>query len=273
MLPLDSERYVVTKSKSIEGKSALVTGAASGIGLAIANRLAELGYSVVLSDSNYPAAKTATDKLSKQGLNVLALELDVTSDSDISSAYQTIEAALGRLDILVNNAGVQYVSRLEEFPIDRWRFLTEVLLVGPAMLTRALLPLMRRQNYGRIVNIGSIHSLVASPHKSAYVAAKHGLLGFSKVVALETASQDITINTICPSYVKTALVELQIANQAKENVISEEEVVNKIMLEPMPKKSFIAMDELLGALEYLVGPTTRNITGQQIVIDGGWTIR
>ena len=263
----------MTKNSPVAEKSALVTGAASGIGLAIATRLAELDYRVVLSDANYPAAQGATDKLVEKGLNVLALELDVTSDSDIANAQQTVEAAFGRIDILVNNAGLQYVSRLEEFPVDRWRFLTEVLLVGPALLTRALLPLMRHNNYGRIVNIGSIHSLVASPHKSAYVAAKHGLLGFSKAVALETANQDITINTICPSYVKTALVERQIANQAKENGISEEEVVNKIMLEPMPKKSFIDMDELLGALEYLVGSTTRNMTGQQIVIDGGWTVR
>lgn len=263
----------MTKSSTREKKSALVTGAASGIGLAISSRLAELNYNVVLSDANFPAAQAATDKLVNKGFNVLALELDVTSESDISNAYQTVETVFGRIDILVNNAGVQYVSRLEEFPSDRWRFLTEVLLVGPALLTRALLPLMRLNNYGRIVNIGSIHSLVASPHKSAYVAAKHGLLGFSKVVALETAEQDITINTICPSYVKTALVEKQIANQAKENGISEEEVVNKIMLEPMPKKNFIGMDELLGALEYLVGSTTGNMTGQQIVIDGGWTVR
>ncbi len=183
------------------------------------------------------------------------------------------EAEFGRIDILVNNAGVQHVAALEDFPVDRWKLLTEVLLVGPAMLTRAVLPIMRRQNYGRIVNIGSIHSLVASVHKSAYVAAKHGLLGFSKVVALETANQDITINTICPSYVKTPLVDRQIASQAREHGIEEDEVINKIMLEPMPKKSFIAMDELLGAVDYLTGTAARNMTGQQIVLDGGWTAR
>lgn len=141
------------------------------------------------------------------------------------------------------------------------------------MLSRALLPMMRRHNFGRIINIGSIHSLVASPHKSAYVAAKHGLLGFSKVVALETAEQNITINTICPSYVKTPLVEQQIASQAKVHGISEEEVVNKIMLEPMPKKSFIEMDELSGAVNYLISDAARNMTGQELVLDGGWTIK
>jgi 3-hydroxybutyrate dehydrogenase len=162
---------------------------------------------------------------------------------------------------------------LEDFPVDRWRLLTEILLIGPAMLSRALLPMMRRHNFGRIINIGSIHSLVASPHKSAYVAAKHGLLGFSKVVALETAEQNITINTICPSYVKTPLVEQQIASQAKVHGISEEEVVNKIMLEPMPKKSFIEMDELSGAVNYLISDAARNMTGQELVLDGGWTIK
>jgi len=141
------------------------------------------------------------------------------------------------------------------------------------MLTRAVLPLMRWQNFGRIINVGSIHALVASKHKSAYVAAKHGLLGFSKVVALETADQDITINTICPSYVKTPLVEMQIANQAKENGISEEDVINKIMLEPMPKKSFIEMDELVGAMNYLASAAARNMTGHELVLDGGWTVK
>jgi 3-hydroxybutyrate dehydrogenase len=165
------------------------------------------------------------------------------------------------------------MSRLEDFPVDRWKLITEILLIGPAMLSRALLPLMRRHNFGRIINVGSIHSLVASPHKSAYVAAKHGLLGFSKVVALETADQNITINTLCPSYVKTPLVEQQIANQAKVHGISEADVINKIMLEPMPKKSFIEMDELSGAVNYLISDAARNMTGQELVLDGGWTVK
>lgn len=259
--------------RATQERFALITGAASGIGLALGGRLAELGYTVALSDSNYPMARSAAETLSQNGHKVIALELDVSDENDIATAAHTIERKFGRLDILVNNAGVQHVSKLEDFPVDRWRFLIDVLLVGPAMLTKAFLPLMRRHDFGRIVNIGSIHSLVGSPHKSAYVAAKHGLLGFAKVVALETASQNITINTICPSYVKTALVENQIASQALESGISEEEVVSKIMLEPMPKKSFIEMEELFGALEFLIGAAAKNMTGQQIVIDGGWTVR
>ncbi len=254
-------------------KTALITGAASGIGLAIGEDLAKQGCQVLLTDANLPALQTVASGLAEQGLSVSAEKLDITSDADIAAVTKVIEEKGGYLDILVNNAGIQHVAKLEDFPPDRWRLITEILLVGPAMLTRALLPFMRNHNFGRIINIGSIHSLVASPYKSAYVAAKHGILGFSKVMALETAGQDITINTICPAYVKTPLVEMQIASQAKEHGISAEEVINNIMLEPMPKKSFIEMDELTGTVNYLISDAARNITGQEMVLDGGWTVR
>ncbi len=257
----------------MRNKTALVTGAASGIGLAIGDALARLNYTVWISDSQFESAERAALNLREQGFDVHAVKLDVSSQTDIDNVVATLDAAGGYADVLINNAGIQHVAKLEDFPVDRWRLLTEILLIGPAMLSRALLPMMRRHNFGRIINIGSIHSLVASPHKSAYVAAKHGLLGFSKVVALETAEQNITINTICPSYVKTPLVEQQIASQAKVHGISEEEVVNKIMLEPMPKKSFIEMDELSGAVNYLISDAARNMTGQELVLDGGWTIK
>jgi len=257
----------------MQEKIALITGAASGIGLAIGKDMAEQGYTVFLSDCNFSAAQNIAEELSQRGLKVFAQKLDVTSETDIANSVKSIAEKTGQIHVLVNNAGIQHVSRLEDFPVDRWKLLNDILLVGPAMLTRAVLPMMRAQDFGRIVNIGSIHSLVASPHKSAYVAAKHGLLGFSKVVALETADQDITINTICPSYVNTPLVEMQIANQAKENGISADEVINNIMLEPMPKKSFIEMDELKGAVDYLISDAARNMTGQKIVLDGGWTVR
>jgi 3-hydroxybutyrate dehydrogenase len=254
-------------------KTALITGAASGIGLAIAENLAKQGHQVWLTDANEAAVQQAAARLREQQLGVFAQVLDVTDDEAITAAVSSASAQTGSVDILINNAGIQHVSKLEDFPIDRWRLLTDILLVGPAMLTREVLPLMRKKNFGRIINIGSIHSLIASPHKSAYVAAKHGLLGFSKTIALETASQNITINTICPSYVKTPLVEMQIASQAKEHGISEQDVINKIMLEPMPKKSFIDMDELVGAVAYLMDDVSRNMTGQQLVLDGGWTVR
>ncbi len=148
-----------------------------------------------------------------------------------------------------------------------------MMLVGVARLTRAVLPGMRERGFGRIVNIGSIHALVASPYKSAYVAAKHGLVGFSKVIALETADTDVTINTICPSYVKTPLVDRQIAEKARTRGISEADVVSQVMLKPMPKGVFIEMDELAGTTAFMVSPAARNLTGQTLVLDGGWTVQ
>ena len=194
----------------------------------------------------------------------------MTSDDSVAAAL----AAISRpVDVLVNNAGLQHVSPLEEFPLGKWDFLIQVMLVGVARLTRAVLPGMRQRGFGRIVNIGSIHALVASPYKSAYVAAKHGLVGFSKVVALETADTDITINTVCPSYVKTPLVDKQIADQARTRGIPEAEVVSQIMLKPMPKGVFIEMDELAGITAFLCSPAARNMTGQTLVVDGGWTVQ
>jgi 3-hydroxybutyrate dehydrogenase len=149
----------------------------------------------------------------------------------------------------------------------------DVILKGTCLMMRAVLPQMRKNGFGRIINIASIHALVASPYKSAYVAAKHGLLGFSKVIALETADVDITINSICPSYIYTPLVEAQIKNQAKVHNISENEVINKIMLEPMPKRAFITIEEVAATVEFLMSDFARNITGQTITIDGGWTAR
>jgi len=192
----------------------------------------------------------------------------VTSEASVDTLMQALQCPV---EVLVNNAGLQFVSRLEDFPVEKWALLVDVMLTGVARLTRAILPGMRERNYGRIVNTGSVHSLVASPFKSAYVAAKHGLLGFSKVVALETADADITINTICPAYVKTPLVEKQIAAQARTHGISEDQVINEIMLKPMPKRAFIGIEEIAGIVAFLISPPARNITGQTIVVDGGWT--
>ena len=249
----------------------LVTGGASGIGLGIAETLGKQGARIMVSDISQQAIDTAVSSLKEQGIDANGIAADM---SDVSA----IEAMAAKLaddpvNVVVNNAGLQYVSKLEDFPADRWKLLIDVMLVGPAMLTRALLPSMREGGYGRIINIGSIHSLVASPYKSAYVAAKHGLIGFAKTVALETGDTDITINTICPSYVKTPLVEKQIANQAKENGISEEDVINKIMLEPMPKKQFIDISEIAETVAFLASPAAKNITGQTMVLDGGWVAR
>ncbi len=250
-------------------KTVFVTGAASGIGLALASRFAREKYNVIISDLNLEAAQAACDKLLSEDLKAVAYQLDVASQESIDRVSKDFP----EIDILINNAGLQHVAKIEDFPPEKWQLLTNVLLVGPAMLIAAVVPGMKERNYGRIINTGSIHSMVASPFKSAYVAAKHGLLGLAKVVALETAEFDITINTICPSYVKTPLVEKQISAQAIEHNISEEDVVNNIMLLPMPKKEFISFDELAETALYLVSPAARNMTAQTMVLDGGWVAR
>lgn len=248
----------------------LITGAGSGIGAGVAAELAQAGHHIVLTDLDRNAVEGVAQQIRSAGGSAEALALDVTSDDSVAAAL----AAVSRpVEVLVNNAGLQHVAPLEEFPIAKWDFLIQVMLVGVARLTRALLPGMRERGFGRIVNIGSIHSLVASPYKSAYVAAKHGLLGFSKVIALETAGTDITINTICPTYVKTPLVDKQIADQARTRGIPESQVISDVMLKPMPKGVFIGFDELAGIAAFLISPPARNITGHTIDVDGGWTVQ
>jgi len=246
----------------------LISGAGSGIGKGLALELARAGHHILVTDLDLDAAREVASFIEAEGGQAKAHRLDVGSDAALES-----EALQEPVDVLVNNAGLQHVARLEAFPLEKWNQLIQVMLVGAARLTQALLPGMRERGFGRIVNIGSIHSLVASPYKTAYVSAKHGLLGMSKVVALETADTDITINTICPTYVRTPLVDKQIASQAKEHGISEERVIDEIMLAPMPKGVFISFEELAGITSFLMSSVARNITGQTITVDGGWTVR
>jgi 3-hydroxybutyrate dehydrogenase len=257
-------------------RTVFITGGASGIGLGIAESLVKQGHHVIVADINERAAQEAAAVLaSKFGSindgSASAVAVDVCDAAQIAA----LPEVLGKLtvDVLINNAGIQHVSNLEDFPAEKWQQLINIMLVGPALTTQALLPAMKAQNFGRIINVGSIHSLVASPFKSAYVAAKHGLLGLAKTVALETGDYDITINTLCPAYVKTPLVEQQIAAQAKENNMTEDDVVKKIMLEPMPKKQFIEVQELADTAAFLMTHSAKNITGQAITLDGGWTAR
>ena len=250
--------------------SILITGAGSGIGAGLAMELARAGDQVLVSDLNLDGAEAVAGRIRAAGGSAQAVALDVTSERSIASAVASFSQPV---DVLINNAGMQFVAPLEEFPLPQWEQLIHVMLTGAVALTRAVLPGMRAQGFGRIINMGSIHSVIASPFKSAYVAAKHALVGFSKVIALETANTDITVNTLCPSYVKTPLVDKQIADQARVRGMPESEVISQIMLKPMPKGVFIGIDELAGVTNFLVSPAARNITGQTIVIDGGWTVQ
>ncbi|MGH8198636.1 MAG: 3-hydroxybutyrate dehydrogenase [Steroidobacteraceae bacterium] len=250
-------------------RNILITGAGSGIGAGLANHLAEAGHRIIVTDLNGSAAAAAAHGITAAGGRSHSATVDVADAEAVAALFA--DPNTGPVDALINNAGLQHVSRLEDFDPARWQLLVNVMLVGAANLMHAALPGMRARGHGRIVNIGSIHSLVASPYKSAYIAAKHGLIGLSKTVALENGDVDITVNTICPAYVRTALVDQQIARQAAEHGLPEEHVIREIMLKPMPKKAFITIPEIAAAVDYFLGDAAKNVTAQALALDGGWT--
>jgi 3-hydroxybutyrate dehydrogenase len=250
-------------------RTILITGAGSGLGRGLAAILAQQGHLIIATDLRFDAAQETVEQIVAAGGRAEAYALDVVSEESIGHVFGALGNA--RIDVLINNAGLQYVAGIEEYPVEKWDLLTNVLVKGVFLMSRAVLPGMRTRNFGRLIHIGSIHSLIASPYKSAYTAAKHALLGFSKVLALETGSAEITSNTICPAYIRTPLVDAQISGQARTRGISEEEVIDKVMLAPMPKKAFITFEEVAAAIDYLMSPHARNVTGQAIAIDGGWT--
>lgn len=250
-------------------RNILITGAGSGLGRGLSLCLAQQGHLILVTDLRLDAAQETAAQIEAAGGQAQAYALDVASEDSIASFMQDLGDT--PVDVLVNNAGLQHVAPVESFPVEKWDLLSDVLMKGTFLMCRSVLPGMRARNFGRIIHIGSIHSLVASPYKSAYVAAKHALIGFSKVLALETGNTDITSNTLCPAYLRTPLVDAQIADQARARGISEAEVIEKVMLAPMPKKAFITYEEITAAIEYLINPLARNVTGQTITIDGGWT--
>ncbi len=253
----------------MQKRSILITGAGSGIGAGLAAHFGAAGHRVVVTDLDASAAAAVARDIEAAGGLAEGAALDVADAAAVTALF----SAKGRrpVDVLINNAGLQYLNRLEEFDSARWQLLVNVMLVGAANMMRAAIPGMRARGHGRIVNIGSIHALVASPFKSAYVAAKHGLIGLSKTVALENSDVDITVNTICPSYLRTPLVDRQIASQATEHGLSEERVIDEIMLRPMPKRAFVTIAEIAAATEYFLSDAAKNVTAQALAIDGGWT--
>jgi 3-hydroxybutyrate dehydrogenase len=253
----------------LSGRAAIVTGAASGIGRAIAQDLAAHGACVLVADMNEEQGRAVADGLR----GAIFARADVTSRDDCRALVERAEQQWHRLDILVNNAGVQHVAPVEEFPEDRWEHMIRIMLIGPFLLTRYALPRMYAQGWGRIVNIASIHGLVASPYKSAYTSAKHGLIGLTKTVALEAGDKGVTCNAICPSYVRTPLVERQIDDLARENHISREDVVQQIMLAPAARKKLLEPEEVAAFATFLCSDVAAGITGSAQTIDAGWTAR
>jgi 3-hydroxybutyrate dehydrogenase len=255
--------------KFLGGKTAIVTGSNSGIGLGVAHRLAKAGADIVLNsftdrDEDHALARNLAEE---HGVTVRYIKADMSKGSECRAL---IEQA-GRCDILVNNAGIQHVSSIQDFPVDKWDAIIAINLTSAFHTTAAALPMMRSAGWGRIINIASAHGLTASPFKSAYVAAKHGIVGFSKVTALETAKEPITCNAVCPGYVLTPLVEAQIPDTMKEYGMTRDEVIHKVMLERQPSKDFVTVEQLGDTTAFLCSDAAAQITGTTISVDGGWT--
>lgn len=251
----------------LKGKVALVTGSTSGIGLAIAKALIAEGAEVVLNglgDASEIKALCAE-------LSARHIAADLQNPEECVALAQRAEAEMGRVDILVNNAGIQYVAPIEEFPPEKWDAVLAINLSSAFHTIRTLLPGMRSRGFGRIVNIASAHGLVASPQKSAYVAAKHGLVGLTKVVALEAAESPVTCNAVCPGWVRTPLVERQIEARAAAENISIDEAAKRLLGERQPTKRFVSVEEIAAAVIYLCSEGARNVTGSALTVDGGFT--
>jgi 3-hydroxybutyrate dehydrogenase len=259
--------------RPLEGKVSLVTGSTSGIGLGIARALAGEGSAVVLNGlgRSEDIEQTRSTLSAEFKVKVTYSAADMSKADEISEMINAATATHGRLDILVNNAGIQHVAPIDEFPIQKWDAILAINLSSAFHTTRCVLPTMRKNKWGRIINIASAHGLVASPFKSAYVAAKHGMLGLTKVTALETAEDGITCNAVCPGYVYTPLVEAQIEGQAKSYNIPREKVIRDVLLAQQPNKRFATVDELGALAVFLASDAAASITGTALPVDGGWT--
>ena len=251
-----------TSAPTLTGRTALVTGAASGIGRAVATRLAADGASVLLLDRDEAGAKAAAEAVGGEHL---------VADLSDRGAIDALGLGDRGIDILVNNAGIQHVAPIEDFDPERFALIHQVMLQAPFLLTRALLPGMYAGGWGRIVHVSSVHGHRASAYKAAYVSAKHGLEGLSKVIALEGAAKGVTSNTVCPGYVRTPLVEGQIADQAASHGIEESEVLDQVLLARTPVKRLVEPEEVAGLVGFLCGPGTGSINGGSYLMDGGWT--
>jgi 3-hydroxybutyrate dehydrogenase len=259
----------------MKGKVALITGSTSGIGLGLARAFAREGANIMLHGlgSSAEIEQLRHTLASENHVLVHVHDADLGKPGEATRLVNDTEQAFGRIDILINNAGIQFVSPIEEFPPEHWARIHEIILGSSFQAIRAAVPGMKRRGWGRIINVASVHGLVASPFKSAYVAAKHGQIGLTKTVALELAETAITCNAICPGYVRTPLVEGQIDSQAKIHQLSREQVIRDVILAAQPSRRFVEVEEIAALALFLCGESARSITGAAIAIDGGWSAR
>jgi len=259
----------------LKGKTAIVTGSTSGIGQAIARALAKSGCNVMLNGLGKADAiesdRAAMEK--ETGAKIAFNDADMTKPDQIADLIAQTKKTFGSVDIIVNNAGVQHVAPIDEFPPEKWDLIIAINLTSAFHMTRLAIPHMKDAGWGRVINMASAHALVASPFKSAYVAAKHGLAGMTKAVALEVAEKNITVNAICPGYVKTPLVEGQIADTAKARGMTEQQVINDVILGAQPSKKFTTVEQIGDMAVFLCSDSAENITGTMLQIDGGWVAK
>ena len=257
----------------LQGKTAIVTGSTSGIGLGIAEAFARSGANVVLNGFGEATQieKTRSELAHRTNAKIVYSPADMSKPKAIERMIRQTADTFGAVDIMVNNAGIQHVAPIEEFPDEKWDAIMAINLSSAFHATKLVLPMMRRKGWGRVINVASAHALVASPYKAAYVAAKHGMLGLTKVTALEAAEDGITCNALCPGYVRTPLVERQIDDQARAHDIPRDKVISDIMLKEQPTKRFVEVDELAALALFLCSDGGGSVTGAALPVDGGWT--
>jgi 3-hydroxybutyrate dehydrogenase len=260
----------MTNQPLLAGKTAIVTGAGSGIGAAIATELARVGSHVLVQDLRLDAASAVADAICAAGGSADAIAGDVSNPADARDAVDELLKSCGRIDILVNNAGVQYIAPIDDYPLEQWNRLLGILLTAPFLWTQAVLPAMRAQQWGRIINISSINGKRGEPGKAAYCSAKHGVIGLTRVAALETATDGITVNAICPGLVDTPLIHNQVADLAKVHGVSEEAALNEVYLKQIPQKRMLDPSEIASMARYLASDDARGITGQSINVSAGF---
>jgi len=258
-------------TQPLDQRVAFITGAAGGIGLQVALDLGRQGARVALSDRPGPALEAAMAAMAARGLEALAAPCDVTSEAELNAAVDAAASRWGRIDILVNNAGLQHVALLEEFPAEKFELLLKVMLVAPFLSIKRVFPLMKQRRWGRIVNVASINGLVGFAGKAGYNSAKHGLLGLTKVAALEGAAHGITVNALCPGYVDTPLVRNQFVDLARTRKVALERVLEDVLYPLVPQRRLLSVEEIGAAVVYLTGELAGGVTGVPFVVDGGYT--